>query len=381
MARFRDGERHHPCPFLAAVLIFFWMTREERINYWLAIPVFLASISRIESIYHIGPLLVLFGAFYLVAFRDWRGVYFSLLALDLWALFQLWRYLYFGDLLPNTAYAQGISVTAALRPYLALDWEQIHRAVIRSKAMLGFHGGNVLLMVLPALLVLSRRRETVLLVLLLGSLALTALFSESIFGQARMDRPRITTHLSVVSALGAAALLYDLLRRRRTRWTTPVVAVAGVIVFAMNVVQPYRPYIWSSIFFAEKFAGIAEQHSLPRPMVSNPYLGAMSWPKQFNIIDLGRIGSPLMAKLPSSSRADYFLYYAAPDLLSIHGGWTCLYSTEILNRPDFARSTSLWRKGQIPIPERTAKPRCRASIFDQTFSDHPIPPKDNSSTR
>ena len=188
--------------FLAAVLIFFFMTREKRINYYLSIPVFLASISRTESIYHIGPLLFLFGAFFWWRIRDWRGVWFSLLVLGLWALFQLWRYLYFGDLLPNTSYAQGITVIANLRPYLALDWEHIRLAIIRSKDMLDFQGGNTLLMALPALLVLSRHRETVLLVLLLGSLAITALFNESIFGQARIERPRIITHLSVVSALG-----------------------------------------------------------------------------------------------------------------------------------------------------------------------------------
>lgn len=325
--------------FLAAVLIFFFMTREKRINYYLSIPVFLASISRTESIYHIGPLLFLFGAFFWWRIRDWRGVWFSLLVLGLWALFQLWRYLYFGDLLPNTSYAQGITVIANLRPYLALDWEHIRLAIIRSKDMLDFQGGNTLLMALPALLVLSRRRESVLLVLLLGSLAITALFNELIFGQARIERPRLITHLSVISALGTAALLYNLLRYRRTRWATPAVAVVGVLVFLMDVGTPYEPIRyhanWSNSARRRFIRFLEPAEPLPRPMVSNPDLGAMSWHKQFNVIDLGLIGSPLMAKLPSSARTDYFLYYATPDIISLHDSWTCRYRTEILNQPRF----------------------------------------------
>ena len=325
--------------FLAAVLIFFFMTREKRINYYLSIPVFLASISRTESIYHIGPLLFLFGAFFWWRIRDWRGVWFSLLVLGLWALFQLWRYLYFGDLLPNTSYAQGITVIANLRPYLALDWEHIRLAIIRSKDMLDFQGGNTLLMALPALLVLSRHRETVLLVLLLGSLAITALFNESIFGQARIERPRIITHLSVISALGTAALLYNLLRYRRTGWATPAVAVVGVLVFLMDVGTPYKPIRyhadWSNSARRRFIRFLEPAESLPRPMVSNPDLGAMSWHKQFNVIDLGLIGSPLMAKLPSSARTAYFLFFATPDIISLHDSWTCRYRTEILNQPRF----------------------------------------------
>lgn len=323
--------------FLAAVLILFSLVQRERINYYLVIPVFLASISRTESIYHIGPLLVLFGGFYLVAFRDWRGCAFSLLVLGLWALFQLWRYLYFGDLSPNTAYAQKISVSNNLRPWLMLDWEHVRQAVIHGRDILNFHGGNVLLMALPSLLVLSRRKETVLLVLLLGSLALTAVFHESIFGADRMDPPRKTTHLAVVSALGAIALFYHLLRRQRMRWIAPVLALTGMIVFTMNMVNSY-PIGWTAKISEHrktKFLRILEPELLPRPMVSNPDLGAISWHKQFNVIDLGQIGSPLMTKLPSSSRADYFLYYATPDILYIHGAWTCRYRTEILNNPRF----------------------------------------------
>ncbi len=70
--------------FLATVLILFSFTRSGRIIYILSVPVFWATISRIESIYHIGPLLVIFAVFWLVSFRSWRGAYFSLLVFGLW---------------------------------------------------------------------------------------------------------------------------------------------------------------------------------------------------------------------------------------------------------------------------------------------------------
>ena len=138
--------------FLAAVLGMVMLVRnpEGRGAYWWAIPIFLASISRIDGIWHIGPVLVVFGVFWRVAFRNWRGAHVSLLVPGLWALFQGWRYLYFGDVLPNTAYAQGISVFDNLRPWLALDWEHM-----RAGSILDSHGG-VLLLSLPALLEIGR---------------------------------------------------------------------------------------------------------------------------------------------------------------------------------------------------------------------------------
>lgn len=211
---------------LATLLILFSSIRRRRLNYWFTLPLFLASISRIEGIYYIGPLLVGFGGFWFVTFKDWRGVRFSLVVLGSWVLFQLWRYLYFGDLLPNVAYAQNISVADNLRLLFSLDWGTLCERIFLENEILDLHGGKVLLPVLVALLMLSRRRETVLLVLLMGISLLVAAFSESIFGPARIDRARTTTHLGIVSALGIAFLFYFLMLHRRTYWVA-LVAVGG----------------------------------------------------------------------------------------------------------------------------------------------------------
>ena len=296
---------------LATVLILFFLVRAGRMHYWLAVPVFLASISRVDGIFHVGPLLIVFGGVWLAAFRDWRGVRFSLLAAGLWVLFHWWRYLYFGDLLPNTAYAQDIPLADNLGLWLALDRQHMHEAVASAGTILDFHGAKVLALALPVLLMLSRRRETVVLALLLGSLLLTAAFSESVFGPARMDRARTTTHLAVVSALGISALFYHLMLRRRIRWAVPFVAVAGWGVFGTGmVIPPYKAGFSVDSFDKNRkvFARIASAEDLYRPTVANPDLGVMSWHKQFNVIDMGSLGSPLIARLAASSgaQADYF---------------------------------------------------------------------------
>ncbi len=317
--------------FLATVLILVSQVRMERVVYLWSIPVFLATVSRVESIFHIAPLLVIFGAFWWFVFRDWRGMRFSSIVLVSWGLFQLWRYFYFGDLLPNTAYAQSISVPDNLR-----SWP------LPNGDILSYHGGFVLLLALPVIFVLSRCRQTVLLLLLVGSLILTAVFSEWVFGPARMDRARLTTHVAVFAALGTAAMFYHLTSLgsiRRTLLTAPALGAIAVAVFSMNVVAPYKAG-WGTWLFdgtRSEFARVAEREALPRPTVSNPDLGAMSWHKKFNIVDFGLLGSPIMAKISGPSLADYFFDYAAPDMIESHAFWSCRYDGDIFSDPRFVQ--------------------------------------------
>lgn len=317
---------------LATVLTLIFSIRRGQFRYELIVPVFLASISRIEGIYYIGPLLIVFGGFWLGAFRDWHGVRFSLMVLGLWVLFQLWRYLYFGDLWPNTAYAQNISVADNLRPLLSLNGEHLREVIFQADEMLDFHGGMVPLLAIPALLMLSRRRDTVLLVLLLGVLVLTAAFSQAVFGSARIDPARTTTHLAIVSAVGIFVLLRLLVLHRRLRWVIP--AVAGILMFGTNLVEPYSAGWGRSSFHVRRIADVAGTENLFRPTVAYADLGVMSWHKQFNIVDLGSLGHPLMAKLPMPYRVDYLLDYSAPDIVDIQNSWSCLYH-EFLSDPRF----------------------------------------------
>lgn len=316
---------------LATLLILFSSVRRRLLTISSTLPIFLASISRIEGIYYIGPLLVGFAGFWFVAFKDLRGVRFSLIMLGLWGSFQLWRYWYFGDLLPNTAHAQDISVADNLRLLFSLDWGDLRDRIFLENWILDVHGGKVLPLVMVALLMWSRRRETVLLVLLMGILLLAAAFSESVFGPARIDRARTTTHLAIVSGLGIAFLFYFLMLHRRTYWVALV--AGGALIFGTHTIDPY-PAGWRG---SEEFGFIRDSgvENLFRPTVANPDLGTLSWHKRFNIIDMGMLGSPLMAKLSPPFRSDWFFDYMAPDVILLHHSWSCHYDTEILSDPRF----------------------------------------------
>ena len=134
--------------FLASLLILFRFASVGRVSYPLAGIVFLASISRIESIYHIAPLLLIFGGFWLIKYKALGGFYFGGIVLALWVVFNLWRYLYFGDLLPNTAHVQEIDVTDNISVWLL---EGNTPKYYRDQAIIIFsnHGGYLLLAALP----------------------------------------------------------------------------------------------------------------------------------------------------------------------------------------------------------------------------------------
>ena len=217
----------------------------------------------------------------------------------------------------------------------------MHRALVRAGELLELHGGIVLPLALSVTLVLSRHRHTVLLLLLLGSLTLTAAFSETVFGPARLDVARLTTHLAVFAALGTTAMFYCLYLGGilRKRWVTTAFGMILVIVFGSKVVDPY-PVCCSTMRLESaraEAARIAAAEALPRPTFSNPDLGVVSWHKQFNIIDLGLLGSPIMAKLFGPLRADYYFNYMTPDIIHKHDSWSCGYEGELFSDPRFAR--------------------------------------------
>lgn len=330
--------------FLSTVLMLFTFVRRGRINYWFVVLAFLATISRIDSIYHVGPMLLIFSVFWLAAFRDWRGARFSLLVIGLWALFHVWRYLYFGDLIPNTAYAQRISVLDNIAPWLDLDWWRMRAEIVRAADILNWHGAGGLI-ALPILLQLHPRRETILLALLLSSITLTSAFTEAIFGEALLDGMRTTTHLAVASALAIAALFYHLLRCRQAWWTVPAAAAMVLLIALAGTHERYHLCCVTGPYQRHYETFVREQ-DLPRPTITNPDLGVISYSKQFNVIDLARLGSPVMAKLEKQSHIHYLLYYSAPDIIELHYIWSCMYDS-LLNDPRFAQHYKVLHGGTL----------------------------------
>ena len=345
--------------FLATLLILYSFAKDKKINYpiaylW-AVIVFLATIARLESVYHIAPLLVIFSGFWLFRFKNLRGFYFSFLVFILWFSYHLWRYIYFGDLLPNTAYAQGISIGDRLLNWISWQQWYIDQSIGIANRIFFSHGIYLLLAVMPFLFFVRRQKALLLFFLLIGSLVLTAYFHPFVFGHARIDLPRTTTHLALFAALGITAIFYFIEHRfmknkKYILWIAPASLLVGLLA-VFNAVEPYNMCCKATAVDSHRkdFAKIAEIESLPRPTTANPDLGVMSWHKQFNIVDLGWLGSPIMTKLRNRSMvSDYFFDYAAPDMIESHVFWSCIYRKSIFGDTRF-------REMYTPVKEKTIK--------------------------
>ena len=357
--------------FLATLLILYSFAKDEKINYptaylW-AIIVFLAAIARLESVYHIAPLLVIFSGFWLFRFKNLRGFYFSFLVFILWFSYHLWRYIYFGDLLPNTAYAQGISVGDRL-----LDWQRhLDQSIWLANKIFFSHDAYLLLAVMPFLFFVRRQKAVLLFFLLIGSLVLTAYFHPFVFGDARIDPARTTTHLALVAALGITAIFYFIEHRfmehkKYILWIAPAFLLAGLLA-VFNAVEPYNMCCRATGYIPlhNDFAKIAEIESLPRPTIAVHDLGALSWYKQFNIFDIRRIGTPIMAKLRKKGpiASDYFFDYAAPDMLEWGITWPCRGKKKFIIRdPRFHERYALVKEMPVKKPHQ-----CRVAVPEGYF--------------
>jgi hypothetical protein len=64
------------------------------------------------------------------------------------------------------------------------------------------------------------------------------------------------------------------------------------------------------------------------PIVANPDLGKLSFAKEAIIVDLGRLGDPLLTRLFRNHRSLSITYLgkvAVPDVVETHGVWSCAY--------------------------------------------------------
>ena len=340
--------------FLSTVLILYSFSQKEKIFYPFAFIVFLATISRVDSVYHIAPLLVIFSIFWLFTFKNLRGLYFSVIVFFLWLSYHLWRYFYFGDILPNTAYAQSISVGDRIRDFINFTPSYIKISLKLSNKIFSDHGGYLLLISAPFLYFTRKDKSSFLLFSLITSIAITSFLNPFLFGQTRLDPVRSTTQLALFSILGVAIIFSLFENKKHLTLSIPMAMLFGTFSFYINEVKPYDMCCRVQDFdsFRKKLEKASNDEDIPRPTISNPDLGVMSWHKQFNIVDLGMLGSKIMARVPSNSPilSNYFFDYAAPDMIESHYAWTCRYKKSIFN-------DSRFRELYKPIRESVSKDR------------------------
>lgn len=315
--------------FVLSIYLLFKMLGEGKINYSYTLIIFLTSISRIEFIYYIGPILLVFTIFWIGANKNYMAFFFTLIVIGTWLSFNLFRYIYFGDLLPNTAYAFGISVTKRLNDLLDVSLSLNKPTIKLVSSTFTTHYGYLIFLIIPLIFFVRKTKERMFIVLMLFSLIVLTCIYPVFFGEPRLDPSRTTTHMSVLVVLLICVVISQLKLRKHTIWIiTPFLLV--LLVFSRSLVK--RPYYlpWSSSYFLKirsELLDIQKDHDFFRPTVCNADLGVISWHKDFNIIDLGRIGSPIMARLNTKkSTANYLFEFAAPDLIEIHDAWSCDYS-------------------------------------------------------
>ncbi|MEK8016964.1 MAG: hypothetical protein VSS75_008865, partial [Candidatus Parabeggiatoa sp.] len=320
----------------------------EKINFYYAPILFLSTISRIESVYHIAPILIMLSIYWFIKYKVFRALNFSLIVFAIWMLFHFWRYWYFGDLIPNTAYAQDISLLYQMSQLFSLDVHYLKQSFHLSMEIFVSHGGYLLLLFFPLIGFIKPDRRIHFAIFLLLSFVMTSFLNPYLFGPTRIEHSRTTTQKAVFVILIISLLIFHLNLTKKSIFIAALSLFLSVFIF-MNLKKEAFYLGWETNWFNQnrkEFVRAAEKEKLPFPTISNPDLGVMSWHKQFNIVDLGMLGTPIMAKLQNDPAiANYFFEFAAPDLIESHGGWSCRYYNSLFTDTRF-------RKRYVPIREK-----------------------------
>lgn len=298
----------------------------------------LATVARTDSVYHVAPMLLVFSIAWRASFRSWAGLRSATLVGTLWMAYNVWRYLYFGDWLPNTAHAQNIVVGVGVADLLRGNFDAGGELSNAASAILTRHGASLFVFAAPLAILGTPHRRSTLLYALAASMAVTSWLSPYVFGVSRLDAVRPTTPLALFVALTVSEALYRLPWRGRSLASLGVMLPLGAWLHLGSVVPPSSLCCEIRGFdgVRRQFARIANDENLPRPTVANADLGVLSWHKQFNVVDLGMLGSPIIATIQRGPLlSDYFFDYAAPDIVESHPYWTCQYLSTIFAEPRF----------------------------------------------
>jgi hypothetical protein len=301
-----------------------WMLRANRLAWWAAPIVLLASLTRIDALLPVGMLLAAFVLLWWLRQRNFAALRFVFWVLAPWIVYMLWRWWYFGQWESNTAIGQNISVGARLAHIVNTPAEAWHEHLAWLSAT-----GRALqvfqLAWLPLPILLARGNATVTArVVLIGAGVSAAILQFTFFGPSRMDPDRTVTEVAMYAAFAVPFALAGLHH-------LPVMsAVAGIAIMAASAAiasarAPDRTEIgWGAAeWTANLFETLAREHDLPRPLVSNPDLGGVSWRKQFNLVDSGLLGSAVMPRVERP--VVYLAEVAKPDFIELHGAWSCRY--------------------------------------------------------
>jgi hypothetical protein len=320
--------------FAGSVYLLYRFALKQKIQFaWVFIFV-LASLSRLDGIYHIFPILLCFAFYWYFVEKKWQGFYLLGYFVLLWLAYQGWRYYYFGSLASNTLLAQQLNVGGRLEAIFTLQRWYFLDALQLSKVIWTNHAGVLLWLIVPLAFLARWKRTTALLFTLCICLVMTASFNPLLFGETRLDPTRSTTQM----AFFVLVAFFCVVQNCSKRW---LAIVATVLMLPLLIWMRTAPYyiccgVTSFSPIADEARVIAQQQDLFRPSFANPDLGVISWNKEFNLLDLGMLGSSIFAKVRQGPiLADYFFDFAAPDIIETHETWSCQYWHTLFSDPRF----------------------------------------------
>lgn len=320
--------------FAGSVYLLYRFALKKKIQFVWVFIFALASLSRLDGIYHIFPILLCFALYWYFVEKKWQGFYFLGYFVLLWLAYQGWRYYYFGSLASNTLLAQQLNVGGRLEAIFTLQRWYFLDALQLSKVIWTNHAGVLLWLIVPLAFLARWQRTTALLFALSICLVLTASFNPLLFGETRLDPTRSTTQM----AFFVLVAFFCVVQNCSKKW---LAIVATVLMLPLLIWMRTAPYyiccgVTSFSPIGDEARAIAQQQDLFRPSFANPDLGIMSWNKEFNLLDLGMLGSSMFAKVRQGPiLADYFFDFAAPDIIETHETWSCNYWHTLFSDPRF----------------------------------------------
>ncbi|MFM8315707.1 MAG: hypothetical protein ACKOA8_15610, partial [Deltaproteobacteria bacterium] len=243
--------------------------------------------------------------------------------------------------MPNTAYAQEIYVGKRVLSILKCDLKFIREAAWLCFSVLRKQRAWIVLCSLP--MILSNPKQTSdkffqgSILILLGSLSLHSLW----FGEARIDLARTTTQATPIIIL---LIAFSWVVSKNFKWLLIQLSICGLTAMAIRWVFINKPYRipgaseWVNNSQVKKIESLAKAHSIHRAIVANQDIGLITWLKDFNVVDLVRLGSPQIARFDqlkdNSMTRNHFLRHIAPDIIVAYTGSVYPYC-DLMSSDDF----------------------------------------------
>jgi len=273
--------------------------------------------------------------------------------------FILFRLLYFGRILPNTAYAKGGPKLSQVIPALTLQNAYLEKFQQLSQSVWGFK----LWLVLPAVLLVmatlwlardeNRRRNIILLLMTFWGYFVFMIMPNDWMGEYRFATPFFVFYLMLTGVL----FTFVITRYLRSARLQTITGVALVIVFTVITVKVHHPRLEAfyrgklvaferiARLYPYKFNEYAEKLGIDKGSVLLPDVGATLYYSNLRVYDMVGLCDSTIARTLRKDKKRFYEYVfeeTKPTFIHRHGNWTLV--TDFDSDPRF-------RRDYVPIKE------------------------------